>query len=111
MNKFMVDEASEYVDDSRVFRNGKCVYNKTLGFAYSVDEIVEVFNHNHYYDRVMDLMQNKIWYMQRMYSITGEAKYKKHEEILQELRDELYEPQSHSRRYGEILGFIYNEGE
>lgn len=111
MNKFMVDEASEYVDDSRVFRNGKCVYNKTLGFAYSVDEIVEVFNHDHYYERVMDLMQNKIWYMQMKYGATGSEKYKEHEKILQELRDELYEPEHHSRQYGEALGFIYGGDE
>lgn len=41
--RFRVDECSRCGDD-RQFKNGKVVYNQRLGMAYSVDEIVEVFN-------------------------------------------------------------------
>ena len=42
--RFVVAEANEGIADERCFRNGKCVFNQRLGFAYSVDEIVEVLN-------------------------------------------------------------------
>ena len=41
---FEVDLAGEYTEDSRVFKNGLCVFNNRLGMAYSVTEIVEVLN-------------------------------------------------------------------
>ena len=41
--RFIVKECEECSDD-RAFKNNKCVYNQRLGFAYSVDEIVEVLN-------------------------------------------------------------------
>ncbi len=41
---FEVESAGEYTDDTRTFKNGLCVYNNRLGFAYSVTEIVEVLN-------------------------------------------------------------------
>ena len=41
--RFIVKECEKCSDD-RAFKNNKCVYNQRLGFAYSVDEIVEVLN-------------------------------------------------------------------
>jgi len=41
--RFVVKECEKCSDD-RAFKNNKCVYNQRLGFAYSVDEIVEVLN-------------------------------------------------------------------
>ena len=41
--RFRVETCSRCGDD-RQFKNGKVVYNQRLGMAYSVDEIVEVFN-------------------------------------------------------------------
>ena len=41
--RFIVEECPQCSDD-RAFKNNKCVYNQRLGFAYSVDEIVEVLN-------------------------------------------------------------------
>lgn len=101
--KFIVDEAGEFCTDERTFKNGKCVYNQIIGIAYSAEQIVEVLNNDDYYDRVMDLMQNKIWYMQGMFHRTGLKKYKYMENTLMELRDELYEPRSYGEKYGEVL--------
>jgi len=101
--RFTVEDCNRASDD-RVFRNGKCVYNNRLGFAYSVDEIVEVLNHNgRFGDSVWDLMQNKIWFMQGMYNRTGDEKYKVHEDMLKELREELYNPAASSEKYAETL--------
>ena len=101
--RFTVEECSQCSDD-RKFQNNKCVYNNRLGFAYSVDEIVEVLNHNgRHSDDVWDLMQNKIWYMQGMYNRTGDEEYKKTEAILHELHDELYEPYHNSMKYAKVL--------
>lgn len=107
--RFIVDEAGDFCADERKFKNGKCVYNQIMGFAYSVDEIVEVLNNDDYYDRVMDLMQNKIWYMQGMFQRTGLKKYKYMENTLMELRDELYEPESHGEKYGKVLHKWFKE--
>lgn len=41
--RFIVTECEQCSDD-RKFANGMCVYNQRLGFAYSVDETVEVLN-------------------------------------------------------------------
>ena len=41
--RFVVKECPRCSDD-RAFKNNKCVFNQRLGFAYSVDEIVEVLN-------------------------------------------------------------------
>lgn len=41
---FEVENATDYTEDSRVFKNGLCVFNNRLGMAYSVTEIVEVLN-------------------------------------------------------------------
>lgn len=109
-NKFSVEDCNECSDD-RVFRNGKVVYNNVLDMAYSVDEIVEVFNQRHYQSDVYDLMQNKIWYAQGMYNRTGDEKYKQIESILKELREELYEPHANSEKYGEILKEWFTEKE
>ena len=100
--KFIVDDAQGASDD-RAFRNGKVVFNKRLGFAYSVDEIVEVLNNDHYYDRVMDLIQNRIWYAQGMYKKTKEDRFKFTELLLKELREELYEPECYSKMYADVL--------
>ena len=77
--RFIVKECPQCSDD-RVFKNNKCVYNQRLGFAYSVDEIVEVLNNEndetnncencHHYDSLLDfyegafhrcLLRNKMW--------------------------------------------------
>ncbi|MBQ6220153.1 MAG: hypothetical protein IJH63_10445 [Methanobrevibacter sp.] len=100
--RFSVEECPECSND-RKFMNNKCVYNKRLGMAYSVTEIVEVLNNRHYQDRVYELLQNKIWYMQGMYHRTGDEKYKQEEVILKELREELYEPYHSSVKYTEKL--------
>ena len=41
--RFVVMDCPQCSDD-RQFKNGRCVYNQRLGFAYSVEEIVEVLN-------------------------------------------------------------------
>ena len=58
---FEVEQADEYTEDSRTFKNGLCVYNNRLGFAYSVTEIVEVLNSLvEYKDLVSNLFDEKI---------------------------------------------------
>lgn len=58
---FEVEPADEYTEDSRQFKNGLCVYNNRLGFAYSVTEIVEVLNSLvEYKDLVSNLFDEKI---------------------------------------------------
>lgn len=42
--RFRVAEATEYISDDRVFKNGKCVENQRLKIVYSVDDIVDVLN-------------------------------------------------------------------
>ena len=42
--RFVVKESNDGIAEDRGFKNGECVYNQRLGFAYSVDEIVEVLN-------------------------------------------------------------------
>ena len=44
--RFVIENATEYISDDRTFKNGKCVYNQRLGFAYSIDEIVEALNND-----------------------------------------------------------------
>lgn len=110
-DRFIADEAGEFCADERKFKNGKCVYNTRHGFAYSVDEIVEVLNNDDYYNRVMDLLQNKIWYMQGMYHRTKKDRYKQTELVLQELRDELFEPGHHAEKYGAILNKWFLESQ
>lgn len=41
--RFVIMDCEQCSDD-RVFKNNQCVYNQRLGFAYSVEEIVEVLN-------------------------------------------------------------------
>ena len=41
---FIVEGTTEYTDDSCVFKNNTCVYNRRLGKAYSASEIVEILN-------------------------------------------------------------------
>lgn len=107
--KFEVSDCEKCSFD-RVFKNGKCVYDNRLGFALSVDEIVEVLNHDNYQERVYDLVQNKIWVMQGKYNRTGDIKYKQIESILKELQDELYEPSHSSEKYMKILKEWFEEG-
>lgn len=108
--KFIVDNGSEHVAEDRVFKNNKVVFNTRLGFAYSVDEIVEVLNElGRYDDWVYDLMQNRIWHAQGMYHRTNDEKYKVLEETLKELREELYEPKNSSKKYAKILNNWYIE--
>lgn len=58
---FEVESADEYTEDSRTFKNGLCVYNNRLGFAYSVTEIVEVLNSLvEYKDLISELFDEKI---------------------------------------------------
>ena len=58
---FEVEPADEYTEDSRTFKNGLCVYNNRLGFAYSVTEIVEVLNSlTEYKDLISELFDKKI---------------------------------------------------
>lgn len=58
---FEVEPADEYTEDSRTFKNGLCVYNNRLGFAYSVTEIVEVLNSLvEFKDLVSELFDKKI---------------------------------------------------
>lgn len=42
--RFVVKESNDGIAEDRGFKNGTCVFNQRLGFAYSVDEIVEVLN-------------------------------------------------------------------
>lgn len=77
--RFVVEECEKCSDD-RQFKNGKVVFNQRLGFAYSVDEIVEVLNNKdvetnncencHHYNSLIDwndgvfhqcLLGNKMW--------------------------------------------------
>ena len=109
-NRFLVEDGNDLVADDRVFKNNKVVFNKVLGMAYSVDEIVEVLNRQGtYQDRVYDFMQNKIWYAQGMYRRTGDEKYKTLEETLRELRDELFEPKASSEKYEVFLQKWFKE--
>lgn len=113
-SRFVVDEGHDRVAPERIFRNGKVVFNTRLGFAYSVDEIVEVLNQmGKYQDRVYELMQNKIWYCQGMYRKTGDEIYNIEEAILRKLREELYEPKDSSERYEEFLRdwYLANKGD
>ena len=48
--RFIVTECP-MCSDERSFKNNKCVFNQRLGFAYSVDEIVEVLNDNGDYEQ------------------------------------------------------------
>ena len=58
---FEVEPAGEYTEDSRTFKNGLCVYNNRLGFAYSVSEIVEVLNSLHeMQDLILELFDARI---------------------------------------------------
>ena len=58
---FEVEPAGEYTEDSRTFKNGLCVYNNRLGFAYSVSEIVEVLNGLHeMQDLILELFDARI---------------------------------------------------
>ena len=58
---FEVEPAGEYTEDSRQFKNGLCVYNNRLGFAYSVSEIVEVLNGLHeMQDLILELFDARI---------------------------------------------------
>lgn len=42
--RFIVETCEHRIAEDREFRNNTCVYNQRLGFAYSVEEIVEVLN-------------------------------------------------------------------
>lgn len=102
-DRFVVKDCEECLDEIQ-FKNGKCVFNRRLGFAYSVDNIVEVLNNQgRYQDDVNDLIQNRIWHTQAMYKLTGEEQYKIIETILKELREELYEPRQKSLSYAKCL--------
>lgn len=91
--RFIADNATQYCAEDRKFQNGKCVYNQILGFAYSVDEIVDVLNNNGTFSDVFDeLLQLKIWYLQGMYRRTGDEMYKTIEKEFKQLRRELYHP-------------------
>lgn len=58
---FEVEPAGEYTEDSRTFKNGLCVFNNRLGFAYSVTEIVEVLNSLHeMQDLILELFDARI---------------------------------------------------
>ncbi len=108
--RFIVDEGHDRVAPERIFRNGKVVFNTRLGFAYSVDEIVEVLNQQgKYQDEVYDFLQNKIWYAQGQYRRTGKEEFKVLEETLRELREELLEPHANGKKYEEILRDWYLE--
>ena len=60
--RFVVEECPRCSDD-RVYKNDKCVYNQRLGFAYSVDELVEVLNNTESEDKLNvlnDLIDDKL---------------------------------------------------
>ena len=42
--RFIVETCEHRIAEDREFRNNTCVYNQRLGFAYNVNEIVEVLN-------------------------------------------------------------------
>jgi hypothetical protein len=94
--RFVVEEDERgLVAKERVFKNGKTVFNQILGFAYSVDEIVEVLNQlGESSDYLYDLIQTKIWYCQGMFRTTGDNKYKIEENALKVLRDEMHDRSS-----------------
>ena len=102
MSEFKLKKCTKCSED-RQFKNGLCVFNNTIGMAYSADEIVEVLNKDDYYSKIHDLLQNKIWYHEHMYNETGDDFHKHSVIILRELRDESYEPYHHSSKYGEYL--------
>lgn len=102
--RFIVDDKpGKFIADERVFKNNKCVFNKRLGFAYSVDEIVEVLNElGKSGDFLTDLIQTKIWYCQAKYEETQDSKWLTEEECLRTLRNEYYDKNS-IIKYAEYL--------
>lgn len=100
--RFIVSDAKGASDD-RKFVNGKCIFNTRLGFAYSVDEAVEVLNSlGTFGDFLSELVQTKIWYCQGMFKDTGDEKYLIEEQCLKTLRDESYGRSSYEK-YAEYL--------
>lgn len=58
--RFVVKDCPMCGED-RVFKNNKCVFNQRLGFAYSVDEIVEVLNNQgDELDRIKETIRESI---------------------------------------------------
>lgn len=55
--RFIVENCEYHIAEDREFRNNTCVYNQRLGFAYSVEEIVEVLNNMG--DKIDDLEDDK----------------------------------------------------
>ena len=55
--RFKVEECPLCGED-RAFKNNKYVYNQRLGFAYSVDELVEVLNNTELEDKLENLTEN-----------------------------------------------------
>lgn len=109
--RFIVDECKQCSND-RKFQNGKCVYNQNLGMAYSVDEIVEVFNlSGESDDYLFELMQEKIWYCQAMYHKTSDKRYKIEEECLKTLRDERHNRNSIFKYTDFLKEYIKEKGE
>lgn len=97
---FEVESADEYTEDSRTFKNGLCVYNNRLGFAYSVTEIVEVLNSlGEYKDLVSNLFDEKIEALE--YDLERAVKAGMPTSILYEELDELEALKE------EILGLWY----
>jgi len=79
--RFIVMECKECSDD-KAFQNNKCVYNQRLGFAYSIDDIVEILNNTdeivienfnlekenkEFKDRVFNIIDKNIDKLQRKY--------------------------------------------
>ena len=55
--RFIVKNCEYNIAEDKEFRNNTCVFNQRLGFAYSVEEIVEVLNNMG--DRIDDLEDDK----------------------------------------------------
>lgn len=57
--RFIIKKCPQCGSDRKFHDDDKCVYNQRLGFAYSVDEIVDVLNINgESWDKLYDFIRN-----------------------------------------------------
>lgn len=87
--RFIIENCEDRIAENREFRNNTCVYNQRLGFAYSVEEIVEVLNNmgdeidklkeeNEKFKKMADLMEYQLKVQDRIikeYEEESEIKY------------------------------------
>lgn len=68
--RFVVETCDYRIAEDREFRNNTCVFNQRLGFAYSVEEIVEVLNNMD--DKIDELEEDKEQLHKRITQLKGE---------------------------------------